>query len=184
MPRVAHNGLRSRQEVCGLKFSGLQSSLLASGGNDNKLFVWDIRKSHSTTTDSAYPTGHQTASMALHRFHEHTAAVKAIAWSPHAVGILGSGGGTQDKKLRFWNTGTGAKISELDTGSQVSAPRQHILTRIDSSHFVQVCNLTWSLNSNEVVSTHGFSHSQAQNQICIWVCDVFLLRPFAPLIQQ
>jgi len=34
--------------------------------------------------------------------------------------------------------------------------------------FFKVCNLTWSLNSNEVVSTHGFSHSQAQNQICIW----------------
>jgi cell division cycle 20-like protein 1 (cofactor of APC complex) len=109
-----------RQEVCGLKFSGLQSSLLASGGNDNKLFVWDVRKSRSATIDPAYPTGHQTASMALHRFHEHTAAVKAIAWSPHAVDILGSGGGTQDKKLRFWNTGTGSKISELDTGSQAS----------------------------------------------------------------
>ncbi|KAF8308117.1 WD40 repeat-like protein [Clavulina sp. PMI_390] len=136
-----------KQEVCGLKFSGLQPSLLASGGNDNKLFVWDIRKSHTTSVDAAASS--QGPSTALHRFHEHTAAVKAIAWSPHAVGILGSGGGTQDKKLRFWNTGTGAKISELDTGSQV-------------------CNLTWSLNSNEVVSTHGFSHTQAQNQICIW----------------
>lgn len=104
-----------RQEVCGLKFSGLQPNLLASGGNDNKLFVWDVRKSLSSAPD----TSQQTQATALHRFHEHTAAVKAIAWSPHAVGILGSGGGTQDKKLRFWNTGTGAKISELDTGSQV-----------------------------------------------------------------
>jgi len=42
--------------------------------------------------------------------------------------------------------------------------------------FLKVCNLTWSLNSNEVVSTHGFSHSQAQNQICIWVGHIALLR--------
>ncbi len=93
---------------------------MASGGNDNKLFVWDERRIRTSAT--AIPgTGVQfQASAALHKFHEHTAAVKAIAWSPHALGILGSGGGTQDKKLRFWNTGTGLKISELDTGSQVS----------------------------------------------------------------
>lgn len=108
--------------MCGLKFSGLQPSLLASGGNDNKLFVWDVRKSH-TTSVAAAASSQQPVSNALHRFHEHTAAVKAIAWSPHAVGILGSGGGTQDKKLRFWNTGTGVKISELDTGSQVRKNR-------------------------------------------------------------
>lgn len=118
-PHIILLGIRTRQEVCGLKFSGLQPNLLASGGNDNKLFVWDIRKSYSSSADSTAQSGQQNAAAALHRFHEHTAAVKAIAWSPHAVGILGSGGGTQDKKLRFWNTGTGAKVSELDTGSQV-----------------------------------------------------------------
>ena len=32
----------------------------------------------------------------------------------------------------------------------------------------QVCNLTWSLTSHELVSTHGFSSTTAQNQICIW----------------
>ena len=29
---------------------------------------------------------------------------------------------------------------------------------------VQVCNLTWSKNVNEIVSTHGYS----QNQIIVW----------------
>lgn len=75
----------------------------------------------SSSLDSTSHSGQPQSVGALHKFHEHTAAVKAIAWSPHAVGILGSGGGTQDKKLRFWNTGTGHKISELDTGSQVRA---------------------------------------------------------------
>jgi len=151
--RVIDNSYRElnghKQEVCGLKYSSLQPTFLASGGNDNKLFVWDERKIRSSTTMIPGAGIQFQASAALHKFHEHTAAVKAIAWSPHALGILGSGGGTQDKKLRFWNTGTGLKISELDTGSQV-------------------CNLTWSLNSNEVVSTHGFSSTQTQNQICIW----------------
>ena len=40
-----------------------------------------------------------------------------------------------------------------------------------NGHFcfaTQVCNLTWSLTSHEIVSTHGFSSTTAQNQICIW----------------
>jgi len=46
--------------------------------------------------------------------------VKAIAWNPHQHGILASGGGTADQKLRFWNTLTGNLLQEVDTGSQVS----------------------------------------------------------------
>lgn len=116
-----------KQEVCGLKWNR-DLNYLASGGNDNKLLVWQ---------------GVQDTP--LHRFTDHTAAVKAIAWSPHKRGLLASGGGTLDRTIRFWNTITGAAISEVDTGSQV-------------------CCLAWSKNSKELVSTHGYS----QNQISIW----------------
>lgn len=90
-----------RQEVCGLKWSP-DGHHLASGGNDNKLFVWNL---HSTTP--------------LQTYTEHVAAVKAIAWSPHQHGLLASGGGTADKCIRFWNTLTGQPMQCLDTGSQV-----------------------------------------------------------------
>jgi len=55
----------------------------------------------------------------LWKFHEHTAAVKALAWDPHVAGVLATGGGTQDKHIRFWNVQFGNMLSELDTGSQV-----------------------------------------------------------------
>jgi WD40 repeat protein len=45
--------------------------------------------------------------------------VKAIAWSPHQHGLLASGGGTQDRTIRFWNTTTGTPLNVIDTGSQV-----------------------------------------------------------------
>ena len=94
--------LGHRQEVCGLKWN-VQENQLASGGNDNKLFVWDkMSETH------------------MYRFTEHVAAVKAISWNPHQHGILASGGGTADMKIRFWNTLTGTLLSEIDTGSQVS----------------------------------------------------------------
>ncbi|KAI7565641.1 WD40 repeat-like protein, partial [Hortaea werneckii] len=72
-----------KQEVCGLKWNA-ETEQLASGGNDNKIFVWD-------KMDERW----------LHRWGEqeggHKAAVKAIAWSPHQRGLLASGGGTADR---------------------------------------------------------------------------------------
>lgn len=116
-----------KSEVCGLKWS-YDDRELASGGNDNQLLVWN---QHSTQP--------------VLKFSEHTAAVKAIAWSPHQHGLLASGGGTADRCIRFWNTATNTPLHCYDTGSQV-------------------CNLAWSKNVNELVSTHGFS----QNQIIVW----------------
>ena len=81
----------------------------------------------------------------VQRYMDHSAAIKAIAWSPHQHGILASGGGTADRTIRFWNTLTGQPLHWVDTGSQV-------------------CNLAWSKGANELVSTHGYS----LNQIIIW----------------
>ena len=116
-----------KQEVCGLRWNA-EDGQLASGGNDNKLCVWD-----------------KLNEAPLYRFSSHVAAVKAIAWSPHQHHLLASGGGTADRSIKFWNTLTGTMIREVDTGSQV-------------------CNLVWSRNSDEIVSTHGYS----QNQIVVW----------------
>lgn len=116
-----------RQEVCGLKWS-YDEQQLASGGNDNKLLVWN--------SYSGSP---------ILRFPNHVAAVKAIAWSPHQHGLLASGGGTADRTIRFWNTLQNRQVDFVDTGSQV-------------------CNLMFSKNVNELVSTHGYS----MNQIVVW----------------
>lgn len=116
-----------KQEICGMKWS-FDNTQLASGGNDNKLFIWDMRNTEP-----------------LARFSEHQAAVKAICWNPHQRGVLASGGGTADRCIRFWNTQTLEPINYIDTGSQV-------------------CNLMFSKNTDELVSTHGYS----LNQIIVW----------------
>ena len=123
-----------KQEVCGLRWSFDERGMLASGGNDNKLLVWDVKRH-----------GQHANNQPLHTFSDHTAAVKAIAWSPHQHGLLASGGGTADRCIRFWNCLTGHGINCIDTGSQV-------------------CNLAFSRNCNELVSTHGYS----LNQIVVW----------------
>jgi len=95
------------QEVCGLRWSP-DGTQLASGGNDNLLFVWD----HNRMSQECRPRLMLT---------QHTAAVKALAWNPQHAQLLASGGGTADKTLRFWNTYTGQCMHSVDTRSQVCA---------------------------------------------------------------
>jgi cell division cycle 20-like protein 1 (cofactor of APC complex) len=140
-----------KQEVCGLKWN-TEDGQLASGGNDNKLMVWDNLNSEPT-----------------YKWSEHNAAVKAIAWSPHQRGLLASGGGTADRTIKFWNTqisangpssiAAAAAFSDEPTSPTTPA---NLISSLDTGS--QVCNLAWSKNSNEIVSTHGYS----QNQIIVW----------------
>lgn len=81
---VGHRG-----EVCGLRWRPEQADsvtagalgLLASGGNDNVVNVWDGRMLNAPKMTKT----------------NHTAAVKALAWSPWQSSLLASGGGSSDK---------------------------------------------------------------------------------------
>jgi len=146
---------------------------LASGSRDRLIFLRDVREKSAFTNrlnahrqevcglkwsydepaflasggndNQLHVVDSRNPTQPIHRFTDHTAAVKAIAWSPHQHGLLASGGGTADRCIRFWNTLSGSALNCVDTGSQV-------------------CNLAWSQNCNEIVSTHGYS----LNQIVVW----------------
>ncbi|XP_037644115.1 cell division cycle protein 20 homolog isoform X1 [Sebastes umbrosus] len=95
------------QEVCGLKWSP-DGRYLASGGNDNMVYVWPRVQEG-------------TASQSVCSWSEHQGAVKALAWCPWQPNILASGGGTSDRHIRIWNVNSGSCISSLDTQSQISS---------------------------------------------------------------
>lgn len=92
--------LDHKQEVCGLKWSP-DGQFFASGGNDNKLFVFSPKTLHPIMKKS------------------HKAAVKAIAWSENTYGYLATGAGTADRCLRIWNVNDKKLVDCKDTGSQV-----------------------------------------------------------------
>lgn len=124
--KTSHTLKSHTQEVCGIDISKNFLNL-ATGGNDNKLFIFDYRNLN-------YP---------LVKCSQHKAAVKALSWSPLNSNLLVSGGGTADKTVKLWDidniTGSSSDclINSMDYGSQV-------------------CNLKWLLN-NQIVSTHGYS---------------------------
>lgn len=91
-------------EVCRLKWS---DNKLASGGNENLIYIWDSFKMSSS-------------SKFLYRFNEHGGAVKALAWCPYQYGVLASGGGTTDGCIKLWNTQKGSCINSMPTKSQVN----------------------------------------------------------------
>lgn len=126
-----------RQQICGLKWSG-SGRQLASGGNDNLLYLWDKRSMESTSIDSST---HQW----IYRFEQHSSAVRAIAWCPFQSNLLASGGGLTDRCIKFWNTNTGSMLKSVDTGSQV-------------------CALLWNKNEPELLSSHGFE----KNELLLW----------------
>nr|XP_027080720.1 cell division cycle 20.2, cofactor of APC complex-like [Coffea arabica] len=125
------------QEVCGLKWSS-SGQQLASGGNDNLLHIWSISMtSPSSSSGSRNPW--------IHRFEDHTAAVKALAWCPFQSNLLASGGGMGDHCIKFWNFNTGACLNSVNAGSQVTC-------------------LLWNRHEREILSSHGMN----DNQLTLW----------------
>ncbi|KPA79260.1 cell division cycle protein 20 putative (CDC20) [Leptomonas pyrrhocoris] len=149
-------------EVCGLKWSPT-GAMLASGGNDNQLLVWDRRKlatggggGRSEVSSSSNGGGGSGAASStpyplanspqpLFYLNKHTAAVKALSWNPSQPALLVSGGGSHDKSLRFWSTLTGECVHHINTGSQV-------------------CGVVWNRTGTELVTAHGYT----DNQLSIW----------------
>ncbi|KAG8852486.1 ubiquitin-protein transferase activating protein [Tulasnella sp. 330] len=121
MELIGHEG-----EVCGLEWRA-DGELLASGGNDNVLNVWDGRTGSSGEGWNGRPKFTK---------NNHTAAVKAIAWCPWQNNLLATGGGTGDAQVHFWSTTTGARMNTFQTPTQISS-------------------VQFSPHSREFLTTHG-----------------------------
>ena len=139
---------KHKQEVCSLKYSH-EEDLLSSGGNDNTVYIWDVRKLNnkllniSNLNDLNDNDILNIKPLAINNYHN--AAVKAMAWCPWQRHILATGGGTKDKTIKVFNCDSNKIIKNVETGSQV-------------------CALLWNEKEREIISSHGFN----KNQITIW----------------
>lgn len=110
------------QQVCGISIS-YNHQQIAVGGNDNSCSLWDISNHMSNPQ--------------LKFIFRHEAAIKAVAFCPWSKSLLATGGGTKDKIIKFWHTGTGTLINQIKTDSQITS-------------------LIWSKHYKQLVATFGF----------------------------
>lgn len=132
---AGHNG-----EVCGVEWRG-DGRLLATGGNDNLVNIWDAR----------------TSAVPRFQLQQHEAAVKALAWCPWQSSVLATGGGSADKKVKMWNAASGSCTETLDAGAQVTSLHwNEEYKEIVASLGYPTNGITvWGQNPNQKFSKHA-----------------------------
>jgi len=68
----------------------------------------------------ANPTIPGQANVHIYSFY-HSAAVKAIAFAPWQPNLLATGGGSNDRQIHFFHTGSGATLALINVFSQVTS---------------------------------------------------------------
>lgn len=96
--------------------------MLAVGGNDNSCTLWSVKDILSPQLLHVLP---------------HKAAVKAVAFCPWSKSLLVTGGGSKDRKIKFWHTVTGTLVKEIQTTGQITS-------------------LIWSVRYKQLIATFGF----------------------------
>lgn len=84
----------------------------------------------------------------IHTF-PHSAAVKAIAFAPWQTSLLATGGGSNDRQIHFFHTGSGAALALINV-------------------FAQVTSLTWSKTKREVCATFGYAQPEHGIRIAVF----------------
>ena len=75
---------------------------MISGGNDDLVFLYDIRKMKE-----------------IFKIKEHKAAVKALAWSNYKSNLFVSGGGSVDRNVCLWDSHQMKLINKMTKESQI-----------------------------------------------------------------
>jgi len=169
------------QQICGLAWSH-DGEFFASGGNDNECHLFETRRvlqhastgldsstsADSTTSglrtvniDTSGPSFKLGAFVAKHKWTI-LAAVKAIAFCPWQRGLIAIGGGSNDRRIHFYHTLSGACLATIDCSAQVTS-------------------LIWSTTRREIAATFGFAQPEHPYRIAVFSwpkCEVVVRIPW------
>lgn len=96
------------------------------------------------------------------RIFHHSAAVKALAFAPWQPSLLATGGGSNDRQIHFFHTGTGAVLALINV-------------------FAQVTSLIWSTTKREICATFGYAQPEHKVRIAVFAwpsCDCVVTIPW------
>ncbi|KAI3404272.2 hypothetical protein KGF56_002911 [Candida oxycetoniae] len=104
------------------------------GANDNCCTIWNLQDLKAPVLKFVLP---------------HNAAIKALSYCPWTNSLLATGGGSKDRKIRFWHTTSGTLLNEFYTDGQITS-------------------LIWSKYKKEIVATFGFGGSTKSNLMRVY----------------
>lgn len=112
-------------------------------------------REHSRATSSARPTFVNGTGVLFvgpgrqkHTF-QHSAAVKAIAFCPWQKGLIATGGGSNDRAIRFYHAWSGACLATIAVHAQVTS-------------------LIWSNTRREIAATFGYAQPEHPYRIAVF----------------
>ena len=170
------------QQICGLAWSS-DGEIFATGGNDNKLFLFerkrilfprqDVRAKtpssplsvrDSTSTGTVAGQGEILSIEPGQERHVFSlnAAVKAIAFAPWQPSLLAAGGGSNDRCIRFFHALSGVPLATIDCHAQVTS-------------------LVWSPRRRELAATFGFAQPDHSFRVAVFAwpsCDLVVRIPW------
>lgn len=159
------------QQVCGLAWS-IEGDYLATGGNDNAMFVYARKRLLSTKgsqysncsvhvrnvnlgdatgmpltkTETVIPTLLPGSEKLLTTID---AAVKAIAFAPWQSTLVAAGGGSNDRCIHFYHVPSGAKLATIDCHAQVTS-------------------LVWNKRRKCLAATFGFAQPEHKVRVAVF----------------
>jgi len=119
-------------EVLSLDWNKYRPFVLACGGVDRRVTVWDCRM-----VNSAVPDAMQVGGLLQNEMRGHEYAVRKVQWSPHRADLLASA--SYDMTCRVWSTS--------------AAPPQPTLRSIHDLHTEFVVGCAWSLFEEGVLAS-------------------------------
>jgi WD40 repeat protein len=113
--------------------------VLASGGADNTIKLWDVETGREIRTFKGYPYSHALADIVFNK------SGKLLA------------GASQDNTVKIWDVATGAEKNTFSQGSVLAiafSPRDDLLAIVGEQGVVSVWNIA---NGQQLFASHGHS---------------------------
>jgi coronin-1B/1C/6 len=140
-------------------------SMIASGSDDGKVFIWKVPEGFSVHTEAEEPTDVSPVS----KLTGHTRKVGHVLFNPAAEGILASASG--DYSIKLWDVEKGAAKLVLKHGDIV----QSLSWSADGSSLVTTCRdkklRIWDARQQRPAH-EGPGHSGAKNSRCVWMGEL------------
>ncbi|KAI5818275.1 WD40-repeat-containing domain protein [Pyronema omphalodes] len=138
------------QQICGLAWRR-DGEQFVTGGNDNTAYLFELNKVEGPYNQQGFRTiidEPLTADGAKYTWN-HGAAVKAIAFCPWQETLVATGGGSNDRGIHFFHTGTGVCLRTINVSAQVTS-------------------LIWSTNHREIAATLGYANPDHPVRIVVY----------------